>query len=79
MSEEEAAIIILGSLDELSKTKVMKFYFENNRMELEEDVVLAAQVVDYLEEGMLIKKESYERIGRETLMKQVRNKFLKYL
>lgn len=33
-------------------------------MDIEDEIVLAAQVVDYLDEGMLIKRDSYERMGK---------------
>jgi hypothetical protein len=59
--------------------RVMKFYYENSKIDVEEEIVLAAQVIDYLDEGMLIRRDSYERMGKETLLKQVKNKFLKYL
>ena len=59
--------------------RVMKYYYDNNKMDIEEEIVLAAQVVDFLDEGMLIRRDSYERMGKETLLKQVRNKFLKYI
>lgn len=44
--------------------RVMKFYYDNNKMDIEDEIVLAAQVVDYLDEGMLIKRDSYERMGK---------------
>lgn len=59
--------------------RVMKLYYDNSKMEVEEEIVLAAQVIDYLDEGMLIRRDSYERMGKETLLKQVKNKYLKYL
>lgn len=37
----------------------MKFFYENNKMQVEEQVVLAAQIIDYLDEGMLIRRDSY--------------------
>lgn len=48
-------------------------------MEADEEIVLAAQIIDYLDEGMLIRRDSYQRMGKETILKHVRNKYLKYL
>ncbi len=56
----------------------MKEFYDQLSVEVEEEVILAAQIIDYLDEGLLIKRDSYERMGREMLGKQVRNKFAKY-
>jgi hypothetical protein len=38
---------------------------------------LACQVVDYIEENILIKREAYDRMGRDHLYKQMKNKVFK--
>lgn len=40
--------------------------------------MLILQVVDYLEESILIKKEAYEKLTKEHLQKQLKYKFSKY-
>jgi hypothetical protein len=76
---EENLMNILGTYDEPNKMRIIKFYFENNKFDALEEIILAAQIIDYLDESMLIKRESYEKMGKEPLLKQVKNKFLKYI
>ena len=66
-------------LDELQENrhKILKMYIEGLK-DTDEDIRLAAQVVDYLEEYILIKKDAYERMSRDHLHRQLRNKMLKY-
>lgn len=40
--------------------------------------MLILQIVDYLEESILIKKDAYEKLTREHLQKQLKYKFSKY-
>lgn len=85
--EEETHNRILGGrmknsgtlLDEISENrhKIIKMYIERLK-DTDEDIRLAAQVVDYLEEFILIKKDAYERMGRDHLYRQMKNKMLKY-
>ena len=70
---------ILGTYDEPNKMRIIKFYLESNKLDALEEIILAAQIIDYLDESMLIKRESYEKMGKEPLLKQVKNKFLKYI
>lgn len=70
---------VVCNIDEPNKQRILKHFYEGLRTDSEEEIILAAQIVDYLDEGLLIKKDSYERMGKETLSKQVRNKFIKYL
>ena len=44
----------------------------------EEEVMLILQIMDYLEEGFLIKKEAYEKQTKEQLQRQLKYKFSKY-
>lgn len=41
-------------------------------------MILVLQIVDYLEESILIKKDAYEKLSREHLNKQLKYKFSKY-
>ena len=85
--EEETEHKVLGAkmknsgtlLDEVNENrhKIMKMYIEGLK-DTDEDIRLAAQVVDYLEEFILIKKDAYERMGRDHLLRQMRSKMLKY-
>jgi hypothetical protein len=70
---------ILGTYDEPNKMRIIKFYLESNKPDALEEIILAAQIIDYLDESMLIKRESYEKMGKEPLLKQVKNKFFKYI
>ena len=66
-------------MDEINENrhKIMKNYIEGLK-DTDEDIRLAAQVVDYLEEFILIKKDAYERMSRDHLFRQMRAKMLKY-
>lgn len=85
--EEETQHRILGAkmknsgtlLDEVNehRHKIMKMYIEGLK-DTDEDIRLAAQVIDYLEESILIKKDAYERMSRDHLFRQMKNKMLKY-
>lgn len=44
----------------------------------EEEMILVLQIVDYLEESILIRKDAYEKLTREHLQKQLKYKFSKY-
>lgn len=48
------------------------------RVSREEELILVLQVVDYLEESILIKKDAYEKLTKEHLQKQLKYKFSKY-
>lgn len=41
-------------------------------------MILILQIVDYLEESILIKKDAYEKLSRDNLAKQLKYKFSKY-
>lgn len=56
----------------------MKEFYDQLSVEMEDEVIMAAQIIDYLDQGLLIKRDSYERMGRDMLGKQVKNKFAKY-
>ena len=36
----------------------MKYYYENNKLDSLEEIIVAAQIIDYLDELMLIKRDS---------------------
>lgn len=59
-----------------NKQKILKLYIENLN-DSDEHIRLASQVVDYLVENILIKREGYERMSREHLYKQMKNKVCK--
>ncbi len=48
------------------------------RLVREEELILILQIVDYLEESILIKKDAYEKLTKEHLQKQLKYKFSKY-
>ena len=62
---EENLMNLLGTYDEPNKMRIIKFYFENNMFDALDEIILAAQIIDYLDESMLIKRESYEKMGKE--------------
>lgn len=76
---DENCFGLIGNYDEPNKMRIMKYYYENNKLDTLEEIILAAQIIDYLDEMMLIKRESYEKMGKEPLLKQMKNKFLKYI
>lgn len=41
-------------------------------------MILILQIVGYLEDNMLIKKDAYEKMTKEHLQKQIKYKFTKY-
>ena len=59
-------------------SEVVRAYLEGLKVSREEELVLVLQVVDYLEESILIKKDAYEKLTREHLQKQLKYKFSKY-
>lgn len=59
-----------------NKQRILQLYIENLN-DSDEHIRIASQVVDYLEESILIKRDAYERMSREHLYKQMRNKVFK--
>lgn len=59
-----------------NKQRILQLYIENLN-DADEHIRIASQVVDYLEENILIKRDAYERMSREHLYKQMRNKVFK--
>jgi hypothetical protein len=84
--DEEKELRVLGgggadgrTLEELlleHRQKIIRLYIDA-LSDTDEDVRLASQVVDYLEENILIKRDAYDRMSREHLFKQIKNKVLK--
>jgi len=62
----------------MRRSEVVRAYLEGLKVSREEELVLVLQVVDYLEESILIKKDAYEKLTREHLQKQLKYKFSKY-
>ncbi len=58
--------------------EIIRSFLEGVRVSREEDLILILQVVDYLEESILIKKDAYEKLTKEHLQKQLKYKFSKY-
>lgn len=48
------------------------------KLSREDELILILQIVDYLEEAILIKKDAYEKLTKEHLQKQLKYKFSKY-
>ena len=62
---------------EKNKQKILKLYIENLK-DTDEDLRLASQIIDYLEESILIKKDAYERMSKDHLQRQIKNKLSKF-
>jgi len=62
----------------MRRSEVVRAYLEGLKVSREEELVLVLQVVDYLEESILIKKDAYEKLTREHLQKQLKYKFSEY-
>ena len=62
---------------ERNKQKILKLYIENLK-DTDEDLRLASQIIDYLEESILIKKDAYERMSKDHLQRQIKNKLSKF-
>jgi len=56
-----------------NKKKLLKTYFEN-LSNTDDSVRLGSQVIDYLQENIVIKKDAYERMSKEHLQKLMKNK-----
>ena len=67
----------MGEL-EAKRGEIIKSYLEGTRLVKEEELILILQIVDYLEESILIKKDAYEKLTKEHLQKQLKYKFSKY-
>ena len=57
---------------------IIKGYLQNVQVDKNDELVLVLQIIDYLEESILIKKDAYEKLSREHLQKQLKYKFSKY-
>jgi hypothetical protein len=63
---------------ESRRSEIIRGYMEAVKISKEEEVMLILQIMDYLEEGFLIKKEAYEKQTKEQLQRQLKYKFSKY-
>jgi hypothetical protein len=63
---------------EARRSEIIRSYLEGLKACKEEELVLILQVVDYLEESILIKKDAYEKLTKEHLQKQLKYKFSKF-
>lgn len=65
---------LFSSLGLASKNKYIRNYIKALKIDKEdnmENLVHASQILDYFEDGILLKKEYYQRLSKEQLNRQI--------
>ena len=75
-SEQVPSSVLNNPKESDSRVNLVNFC-EAIRLETAEELVLVSRLIDYIEEKMLIKKSTYDKLTKEQLFKQVKMKINK--
>ena len=70
--------ITLHETETLSSNKktLLKEFVDSLKLSGLDELVMASRVIDYIDESLLIRKETYSKLSKEQLAKQIKNKFV---
>ena len=74
MYEQEITLWNLEKLDKNKKT-LLKEFVCSLKLESIDELVMASRVTDFIEESLLIRRETYEKLSKEQLTRQIKSRF----
>jgi hypothetical protein len=59
-----------------NKKALLKEFVDSLKLSGLEELVMASRLIDYIDESLLIRRDTYSKLSKEQLTRQIRSKFV---